>query len=152
MKRGMNVKSKNFSARLTIVVTGIFSLLLIAVMILFPGLMKFFFGYLPNGITRLVIIAFYCCGHAAAAARYTIFRVMLNVIRDDVFTKKTVFFIRLLSWCCLFVSVVCLVFGKFWPPLLIVSFSALFMTLILHVLKNVMSRATEIKEENDMTI
>lgn len=146
------MEPKNFSARLTIGITVLFCIVLLALMIFAPKLLAFFFGYLPVKIMTKVLIAFYCCCPAGGIALFSIFRIMLFVIREDIFTEKTVFSIRLLSWCCLFVSVVCFIFGNFWPPLFIVAFAAVFMTLILHVLKNVMAKATEIKKENELTV
>ena len=141
------MKSKNISARLTMAIAILFFIILILLMIFARDLMTLFFAYLSESIINKVLIAFYVCCPAGMAALFSIFKIMGNVTKETVFTRKTVFWIRLLSICCLFVSVICFIFGNFWPPLFIFAIAALFMTLILHVLKNVMARATEIKEE-----
>ena len=146
------MKSSAFSARLTIAITILFCLILLALMVFAPQLMTVFFGYLTKNVMTKVLVAFYICCPFGWTALFSIFRIMLAVTDEDVFSKKTVFYIRLLSICCLAVSMICLVFGFSWPPLFIFALAALFMTLILHVLKNVMARATEIKEENELTV
>lgn len=59
---------------------------------------------------------------------------------------------RILSWCCAFVALVCFVSGFFYVPFLIFALGAAFMMLILRVLKSVMATAAKIKDENELTI
>ena len=103
-------------------------------------------------LTKKVPLAFYLCCPAAWAALISILRLMTNIIHEQIFTPQTVFSMRLLSWCCAYVALVCLVFGFFWAPLLVFALGAAFLTLILRVLKSVMQRACEIKAENELTI
>ena len=140
------------SAKLTRAITVLFCVLLAVLMILFPRLLAFYFGYLALSLQHKVLFAFYLCCPAAWAALVSILLLMTNIIRGDVFTQKTVFIMRLLSWCCAWVTAVCLGFGFFWAPLLVFALGAAFMTLILRVLKSVMARAVELKEENELTI
>ena len=140
------------SAKLTRVLTILFCVLLLALMLLFPRLLSFYFAYLDVALRHKVMLAFYLCCPAAWAALVSILLLMTNIIHDRVFTSKTVFFMRLLSWCCAWVAAVCLGFGFFWAPLLVFALGAAFMTLILRVLKSVLARAVAIKEENELTI
>ena len=121
-------------------------------MIFGPRLLTFYFGYLSAALIKKVLLAFYLCCPAAWASLVSILVLMTNIIREKIFTAQTVFVLRLLSWCCAYVAVVCLVFGFFWAPLLAFSLGAAFLTLILRVLKSVMARATELKNENELTI
>ena len=140
------------SAKLTRVLTVGFCVLLLALMVLFPRLLSFYFAYLDTALRHKVMFAFYLCCPAAWAALVSILLLMTNIIHDRVFTQKTVRFMRLLSWCCAWVAAVCLGFGFFWAPLLVFVLGAAFMTLILRVLKSVMARALALKEENELTI
>ena len=140
------------SAKVTRVITILFCVLLFVLMVFGPKLLTLYFGYLAEALAKKVLWAFYLCCPAAWAALICILKLMTNIIRDDVFQPQTVFLMRLLSWCCACVAVVCLVFGFFWAPLLVFALGAAFMTLILRVLKSVMARATEIKAENELTI
>ena len=140
------------SAKLTRLITVLFCVLLLVLMAFAPRLLQLYFGYLSVRLTKMVLWAFYLCCPAAWAALGSILRLMTNIIHDQVFAPQTVFLMRLLSWCCAYVAVVCFVFGFFWTPLLVFALGAGFMTLILRVLKSVMARATEIKAENELTI
>lgn len=144
--------SQLLSAKITRIITCFFCVLLLALMIFGPKLLVFYFGYLSASLMKKVLLAFYLCCPAAWTALICLLLLMTNIINDAIFTLKTVFSMRLLSWCCGIVALVCLIFGFFWAPLLAFSLGAAFMTLILRVLKNVMARATELKNENELTI
>ena len=140
------------SAKLTRVITVLFCVLLLVLMVFGPKLLSLYFGYLAATLTKKVLLAFYLCCPAAWAALVSILMLMTNIIHDRIFQPQTVFLMRLLSWCCAYVALTCLIFGFFWAPLLVFALGAGFMTLILRVLKSVMARATEIKAENELTI
>ena len=140
------------SAKITRAITCLFCVLLAVLMIFGPRLLSVYFAYLSPVLAKKVLLAFYLCCPAAWAALVCILLLMTNIIHENIFTAKTVFSIRLLSWCCAFVAAVCLVFGFYWAPLLAFSLGAAFLTLILRVLKSVMARATELKNENELTI
>ena len=140
------------SAKLTRVITVLFCVLLLVLMVFGPKLLSLYFGYLAESLTKKVLLAFYLCCPAAWAALISILKLMTNIIHDKIFQPQTVFLMRLLSWCCACVALICLIFGFIWAPLLVFALGAGFMTLILRVLKSVMARATEIKAENELTI
>ena len=140
------------SAKVTRAITVVFCVLLLVLMLFGPKLLSLYFGYLVDALTKKVLLAFYLCCPAAWAALGSILRLMTNIIHEKIFTPQTVFSMRLLSWCCAYVALVCLVFGFFWAPLLVFALGAAFLTLILRVLKSVMQRACEIKAENELTI
>ena len=57
-----------------------------------------------------------------------------------------------ISWCCFAVAIIFALLGIAYLFSLIVTVAALFIALILRVLKNVFSIAVELKAENDYTI
>ena len=140
------------SAKITRIITVLFCILLAVLMIFGPRLLSFYFAYLSIDLAKKVLLAFYLCCPAAWAALICILRLMTNIIHGQIFTKQTVFSMRLLSWCCAYVAVICLIFGFYWAPLLAFALGAAFLTLILRVLKSVMALATEMKAENELTI
>ena len=140
------------SAKLTRAISVLFCVLLLVLMIFGPKLLSQYFGYLVDSLTKKVLLAFYLCCPAAWAALVSILKLMTNIIQEKIFIPQTVFLMRLLSWCCAYVSLVCLVFGFYWAPLFVFALGAAFMTLILRVLKSVMQRAVDLRAENDLTI
>lgn len=140
------------SAKLTRVITWIFAALLLLLMIFADALLKWFFPPIRQNVVIRILIPFYVCCPAAWCALYCINDLLKNIISEKVFIQKNVLYMRILSWCCAFVALVCLVSGFFYVPLLIFALGAAFMMLILRVLKSVMATATKLKDENELTI
>ena len=140
------------SAKLTRVITVLFGVLLFALMFLAPSALRWYFGSQPEPLFSAILWAFYLCCPAAWTTLVGIFILMNNIIRGDIFIKQNIFLMRLLSWCCALVALICFVGGFWYVGLFIFSLGAAFMMLILRVLKSVMARAAELKNENDLTI
>lgn len=140
------------SAKLTRVITWFFSALLLVLMVFADMLLHWFFGFEREETIKIIIITFYVCCPAAWCALYSIDRLLKNIIHEKIFVSKTVSYLRVLSWCCAFVALVCFISGFLYVPFFIFSLGAAFMMLILRVLKNVLATATKIKEENELTI
>ncbi len=140
------------STKLTLIVTYIFYALLIWMMIACYPIAQWVIGPGERVSTLAAVIAFYSCCPAAWIALFGITKILKNVLKDEVFTRETVKILRVLSWCCAFVALVSFVTFFFYKLFIVFSLGAALMMLILRVLKNVMARAVEIKEENELTI
>lgn len=142
------------SAKLTLIIDYIFCALLSVIMVFAYPVFSWFFSFRGNGdlLCITVLVAFYICCVPAWTALVSIVKLMKNIMAEEVFTEKNVFLIRLLSWCCALVSFVCFIAGFIYMPLWFVTLGAAFMMLILRVLKSVMAKATEMKNENELTI
>ena len=77
---------------------------------------------------------------------------LLRVRKGKVFTPISVSLIRYVSWCCMGVCLCFLLLGIYFQLAFIMAFLALFLSLCLRVVKNVIEEATEIKDENDLTV
>ncbi len=140
------------STKLTLVVTYIFYVLLVGMMIAIYPIAQWLIGPGHRASTLAAVIAFYSSCPAAWIALYSITRILKNILKDEVFTQDTVKILRVLSWCCAFVSLVSFITFFFYKLFIVFSLGAALMMLILRVLKNVMARAVEIKEENELTV
>jgi hypothetical protein len=142
------------SAKLTLTLDYLFCVVLAGLMVFAYPFFNWFFCMRPDAtlLTVSVLVAFYICCVPAWTALVTIAKLMKNIMNEEVFTENTVFLIRLLSWCCAAVSFVCFAAGFIYKPLWFVTLAAAFMMLILRVLKSVMAKATEMKNENELTI
>lgn len=143
-KKMLSVKiTKGLTVALCVALTG-----------LMVGMYPILAWYFGNSAIRMrcMLICFYLCCPAAWVALISILRLLNNVLHDSVFSASTVKIMRILSLCCGYVTLICAGGCYFSPALLVFGCGAAFMTLLLWVLKNVMQRATEIKEENDMTV
>lgn len=75
-----------------------------------------------------------------------------NISLNKIFIKQNVSLIRVCSWCCIAIGIICFVSGIYYFPFFIISVFSVFMGLILRIIKNIFERAIIIKEENEFTI
>lgn len=145
--------TQNKSAKLTLFVTYTFMALLVVLMVFGSYILEWYYGsVMKESTVKIVMGTFYACCPSAWTALICIVSVMKNVIKEEVFTEGTVKNLRIISWCCAFVTAVCMVSGFLYPVFFIFGLGAAFMTVIMRVLKNVMAAATNIKKENELTI
>ncbi|MBO7245194.1 MAG: DUF2975 domain-containing protein [Clostridia bacterium] len=77
---------------------------------------------------------------------------LLRVRKGLVFTPKSVSYIRFISWMCVLLAAIVLVAQYFHAAAFIIALAMSFLGLSLRVVKNVIEAATEIKNENDLTV
>ncbi|MCQ2462625.1 MAG: DUF2975 domain-containing protein [Clostridia bacterium] len=150
------------SVSLTLVIAWLFAAALLICMIIAPFVIPnwFTFRYTDGdneyktlySYAYVVIAAFYICCPAGICCIASLIKLLTNIKKDIVFVPANIKLLRILSWCCFFVTAVSFVSSFFYIPFAIVFASSGFLGLILRVVKNVMARATEIKNENDLTI
>lgn len=98
------------------------------------------------------LISGYTLAVPAAVALWALHLLLRNIGEEEVFIPENVRILRVLSWCCIVVGLICLVSTLYYMPYLIIAIAAAFVGLILRVVKNVFAEAVHIKNENDFTI
>ena len=83
---------------------------------------------------------------------WNLYRMIGRIGEEQIFSDENVSCLRLISWMCFAVAVICLISTAYYIFFLIIAACAAFMGLLIRVIKNVFERAGEIKEENDYTI
>ena len=83
---------------------------------------------------------------------WNLYRMIGRIGEEQIFSDENVSCLRLISWMCFAVAVICLISTAYYIFFLIIAACAAFMGLLIRVIKNVFVRAGEIKEENDYTI
>lgn len=140
------------STKLTLGVTYLAAVILALLMVFASPIAKHILGEGAKNAFHAAVTAFYVCCPAGWLALYSIRKILKNVLSDTVFTNDTVKLLRHLSWYCAFVAAVSFTTTFFCRIFFTFTIGAAFMTLILRVLKNVMAKAVELKEENELTI
>lgn len=110
------------------------------------------------GNSRTVIgVTLGICAVVIFFAFYQLIRLLINIKKDDIFVSANVKALRIISWCCFFVSAVIavgavLAFPQHIFTFALISVAACFGGLLMRVVKNVMQTAVELRKENDLTI
>ncbi len=148
--------NKNTSTTLSVIATVIVLLVLVFCTFAMPWILR---SYLelrhPHmiGVHETAILVITYTAILLAYPAVTVLLLLLQKVKcGEVFTEKAVTHLRFLSWCCIAEALIFLCLSKFFPLALALVFAALFMGLILRVVKNVIEEATAIKAENDFTV
>ena len=119
-----------------------------------PILKWYFTDYLgktDHNFTDL-LIAFYVAYPLCFAAVTMLMKILWNISHDRLFIPLNTRLFRIISYLCLVMSVLCFVFGIRYFSLLILGLGLILIGFLLQVLVQVFAKATEISDENDLTI
>lgn len=153
--------NRKTSAVVSLVICALASVLLLVWLFTFPRFFNWFYviyhGLSPeatrtDAVIKLVVPTFYCCAPFAGASLYMLIRLLINIIKEKIFVKRNVFYLRFISYFCYVCFAITLVTGLKYFPLLIIAFAMIVVGTLLRVVKNIMQSAVEMKEENDLTV
>ena len=85
-------------------------------------------------------------------AFYGLHKMLSNIQQGVIFSLQNTASLRLVSWACFFAAMFLLIAAFKWPVLIFASGVIGFLGLFVRVIKNMLSEAIAIKEENDFTI
>ena len=146
------------------VIIRICYVLLLAAVIAFPFLMKIpdgkpFYFVMIAGHGKYLIYPFYAVVPAGYAALICLDRIMGNILKDIVFDSRNIKLMNIVTYCCLYAAAVGLIsyiiialIYKSIETVILLAMGEAFVALVVRVLRNVMKKAIEIKEDNDLVV
>ena len=156
--------TKAKSATLSLICTRVLIGIIIAIAAVFPFmLMAVYYGdragrgllyiSVPEETVIAFVICVYCCFVPAIIALLFLDKLLRNIRNGLVFSRASVKYLRVISWCCFVIAIVMLCgFPFLHIALIFAAATAAFFGLLMRVVKNVIDAACEIKDENDYTI
>ena len=109
-------------------------------------------GLVSGSVYWPLTICLYLAAVCGEVCLWNLGRLLGNLTRDIVFVQENCRYLRVISWCCLLLTIPFGVFGLWRFLSFIVAAAAAFFGIILRVLKNVFDKAVELQEESDYTI
>ena len=136
------------------VITELFAVLTVAGAFTLPMLTRIYCDLTdrPERVAVSITVGCYTCLPFVLAALVCLHMLLANINREQTFIVRNVTLLRVMSWLCFVIGLVCLVSGFFYMPFFLVAAAAAFIALIIRVIKNVFASAIKLKDENDMTI
>lgn len=83
---------------------------------------------------------------------FNLYKLLSRIKAGEVFVDKNVACLRLISWCCFIGAIISLGSSFYYMPWLLVGASAVFVGLIVRVVKNVFEQAVALQDDADHTI
>ena len=149
---------KRASCLISIALTALIFVVIIVLLFITPMLCKKYLAQFctisaDGGFTAWLIFLTYCVELIALGADISLFILLKNILDGKVFEEVNVGMLRIISWCCIAEGIIFTCYGIFGFYIsYCVAFAAVFIGVILRVVKNVMEEAGAIKNENDLTV
>ena len=146
--------NSKLSAKFTLWCSRIIAASVIVLIFVFPQLLDWYQGFRPLGLhgAAAVFFGFYLCVPVVLYAMWCVDRIILNILKDEVFIQANVRYVRRIRWCCAIVSLICVPAACFYQPLIFMVVIRAFLALIVSLVKNILAAAVELREENHLTI
>ena len=151
--------NKNKSLFLSRVLTWVGAIMTLFMMVFVPTIAEWYDTFIdPCGLitnTSIVLpmsLCMYFCGVMVIGITVSLYRLLGNISQERVFIPENTKCLRRISWECMLAGFALLIFSLWRFIFIAFAFVAVFMGLIMRVLKNVFENAVEIKSENDYTI
>ncbi len=81
-----------------------------------------------------------------------VYKLIKNIEINKIFDSENIDFLNKASISCFIISLISLAFMYFWTSLVIIIVSAIFLGLIIRVVRDIFKRAIMMKDELDLTI
>ncbi len=124
---------------------------------IFELYMTIYRGFKPNGeamlsLKKVFISCFYPCAVFAGFILFSLIKLLKNIKAELIFIEKNVKYLKTVFICCFAIAIITFVGAFFYMPFGFISLAAVFVGILLRVLKNIMQCAVELRQENDLTI
>lgn len=111
------------------------------------------FALAPEILFLIYVVAGYGCAVSMIAMLIILWRFLSRIEHESVFSAETVRDLKRLGTCCLAGALLSGIFGLFFRwSFLAAAVAAIFMVLILRVVRDAFGKALEMKDELDLTI
>ncbi len=144
---------KNRSLKLSIAFTTFFTILLSFLTFSAPWSVNIICKVFHHEhLTDFLLFMTYLAIPAGWGALIMLYKILFNVKNKKVFIDENVKVLTILSWLCFYVGIISMVGAFLFVAFVLVSLSALFIGLIVRVVRNIIEEAILLKEDSDLTI
>ena len=145
---------QNNAVKLSLAAVALLILAAVGLAVAMPWLAKWYAEYrMIRDSGRIAILAaYYGCLPFALTALVCLWRLLRNIQAGQAFQESSSRLMAVVSWCCLGVALVALAAFRWYPPLIFITLSMIFLFLIVRVVRNCFIAATALQEENDLTV
>ncbi len=125
------------SIKISIRVTTVFMVLLLIFVIALPWMISWYVETMGRSQTlaATVLVTCYPCAPFAGAALLFLRKLLKNVLTIGLLNEKNFSLLKKITVCCIIISAVTLIAGKFYMPFFIVSATFIFLALLLFGLR-----------------
>ena len=147
------MQRKNRTLTLSLAFTTIFAIALAILTLFAPWIVEFLCVlFHRDHLIKFLTVVTYLAVPAGWGAIIILYKILLNVDKGNVFEEENVKYLSILSWLCIYVGLLSGFASHKFVMFVIVSIAALFIGLIVRVVRNIIEEAILLKEDSDLTI
>ncbi len=147
------MKDYKKSVKVTLALTYILMIALAVLIVTLPYLAMWYVEKKnrPDDLAIVSMLTCYPCVPFATVALFSLKNLLKNILKGNIVCEKNLNYLKRLGFCCLVAGVIMLIAGFFYKPFFVSSGSALFCSLVVKVIYDVIEFyiEKENKEEKD---
>ena len=128
--------------KLSVIITDIFMVVLVCFCIALPWFITWYAEVMNRSATlaATVMITCYPCAPFAFCLLFFLRKLLKNAIADRIFNNTNIAIFKKMIICCMVISIITLIAGKFYMPFLIVGSTFAFLSLLLFSLRGIFEK------------
>lgn len=133
------------SLKLSLMLTDIFMIILIVFTVFLPFGVSWYVEVMhrPQTLPATIMVTCYPCAPFVAVALLSLRKILKNALRGSIFTDANSKHLRNISICCLVISIITLIAGRYYLPFYIVGGTFIFLALIVFATNGVFRAVRE---------
>ena len=139
--------------RLCLILTDVFICALVIVTILLPIGVSWYVEVMHRSqrLPSTIMVTCYPCAPILGIALFQLRKIIKRICADNIFCADNSVGFKIISACCLAISVITLIAGRFYLPFYIVGGTFVFLALVAYTMRAVFLMLSERYGENDKT-
>lgn len=135
------------SLKLSLVLTDIFMIVLIIFTVFLPFGVSWYVEVMhrPQTLPATIMVTCYPCAPFVAVSLLSLRKILKNAINGSIFTDENSKHLRNISICCLIISIITIIAGRYYLPFYIVGGTFIFLALIVFTANGVFRAVSEQK-------
>ncbi len=127
------------SIKFSLMLTDTFLVLLILFAVMLPFLVTWYVEYTGRlaSLATTIMVTCYPCAPFTGLSLYYLRKVLKNIERKDCENPKNIKYLKYMGICCIIISFITLIAGKFYLPFFLVAATFLFISLLVFVFRNI---------------
>ena len=124
----------------SIILTTVFIILIFIVAIILPMLVTWYVEktHRLETLATTIMVTCYPCAPFTILSLWYLRKVLKNILNKQYLSNENVKCLKYMSICCILISVITIIAGRYYLPFFIVAATFLFLSLIIFVFRNIL--------------
>ena len=124
----------------SIILTTIFMILIFILAVVLPMLVTWYVERTQRleNLATTIMVTCYPCAPFTILSLWYLRKVLNNIVNKDFLSNDSIKCLKYMSICCIMISVITIIAGRYYLPFFIVAATFLFLSMIIFVFRNIL--------------